>query len=185
MPPLRRAPVKPFRMAAFLFLCFIGGCAQQPRIASTQPVADLAFVPQYVNSVDARAVVPTGWHPDPLKSSATHKHQVWISPSGHTAYGIIHFTLPLPVGHDLALIGFLQNMKRTEGEATLVSKQWDPKLYAIRFVAVGGQYTVRTNLFVRGLDGWAIYAGTLQKEKIEADELAQAERAREQTRIGH
>jgi hypothetical protein len=172
-------------MAAFLFLCFIAGCAHRAPPASTQPVADLGFVPQYVESVDARPVVPAGWRPEPLKSSASHKHQVWISPSGHTAYGIIHFTLPLPVGHDLALLGFLQNMKRTEGEATLVSKEWDSDLHAIRFVATGGLYTVRTNLFVRGLDGWAIYAGTLRKEKIEADELAHAVRAREQTRIGH
>ena len=172
-------------MAAFLFLCLIGGCAQQSRSASTQPIADAGFVRQYVESVAARAVVPAGWHADPLKSSATHKHQVWISPSGHTAYGIIHFMLPLPVGHELALLGFLQNMKRTEGEATLISKTWDPNLYALRFVVVGGLYTVRTNLFVRGLEGWAIYAGTLRKEKIESDELAQAERAREFTRIGH
>ena len=172
-------------MAAFLFLCWIGGCAQHARTASSQSTADAGFVPQYVESVDASAVVPPGWHADPLKSSATHKHQVWTSPSGHTAYGIIHFMLPLPVGHDLALLGFLQNMKRTEGEATLVSKQWDPNLHAIRFVAVGGLYKVRTNLFVRGLDGWAVYAGTLRKEKIEAEELAQGERARELTRIGH
>ena len=76
-------------------------------------------------------------------------------------------------------------MKRTEGEATLVSKQWDPNLHAIRFVAVGGLYTVRTNLFVHRSHGWAIYAGTLRKEKIKADELAKAERWRELTRIGH
>ena len=167
-------------MAAFLFLCF-GGCAQHAPRAPTQPITNAT----YVESVDAWAVVPAGWHPDPLKSSATHKHQVWVSPTGHTAYGIIHFTMPLPVGHELALLGFLQNMKRTEGEANLLSKKWDSNLYAIRFVVVGGLYMVRTNLFVRGTEGWAVYAGTLRKEQIKPDELAQAEWAREMTRIGH
>src|SRR4051812_21541747 len=184
-PPLRRAPVKPFRMAAFLFLCFVVGCARRSAPpATTQAIADPSLSPQYVESVDARAVVPVGWHADPLKSSPTHKHQVWISPTGRTAYGIIHFTMPLPVGHDLALWGFLQNMQRSEGEANLISKKWDSDLNALRFVAVGGLYIVRTNLFVRGVEGWAVYAGTLRKEEIQPDELAQAERARELTIIG-
>src|SRR5581483_935550 len=115
MPPLRRAPVKTFRMAAFLFLCLVG-CSH--RIPSTQPLQTATTRSselRYVESVDAYAAVPAGWHADPLKVSATHKHQVWLSPTGHTAYGIIHFTLPLPVGHDLALWGFLENMKRSEG----------------------------------------------------------------------
>ena len=105
-----------------------------------------------------------------------HAHQVWISPSGHTAYGIIHFTLPVPISPDVALWGFLQNMKQREGEANLLSKQWDSNLSQLRFVVEGGLYTVRCNLFLRGLQGWSVYAGTLRKEKIEADELAQAER---------
>src|SRR5207302_363635 len=105
MSPFRRAPVKPFRMAAFLFLCVVG-CAQQLPRSASQPIVDPNFSPQYVASVDALAMVPRRWHPDPLKHSATHAHQVWISPSGHTAYGIIHFKLPLPVGHELALVGF-------------------------------------------------------------------------------
>jgi hypothetical protein len=46
-------------------------------------------------------------------------------------------------------------------------------------------YKVRTNLFVRGLSGWAIYAGTLRAQPIEADELALAEQARERTIIDH
>jgi hypothetical protein len=172
-PPLRRAPVKTFRMAAFLFLLLVG-CAHHMPPATSPTAVDSRFIPQYVESVDARAFVPAGWHADPLKSSPTHNHQVWISPSGHTAYGIIHFTLPLPVGNDLALWGFLQTMQRSEGEATLIEKNWDPNLHATRFVVVGGLYMVRVNQFVRGSQGWAIYAGTLRKEKIEPDELSVA-----------
>ena len=183
MPPLRRAPVKTFRMAAFLFL-WVVGCAHHTTPTTTPAIADRRFIPQYVESVDARASVPAGWRPDPLKSSATHKHQVWISPSGHTAYGIIHVMLPLPIGNDLALWGFLQTMKQNEGEATLISRRWDPNMNATRFVVVGGLYMVRVNLFVQGAQMWAIYAGTLRKEQIEPDELALAEEARDRTAIG-
>ena len=108
----------------------------------------------------------------PLKHSPQHAHQVWLSPSGHTAYGVIHFSLPLPVGPDLALFGFLQNMKMHEGEANLISKNWDADLSCLRFVAEGGVYRVRVNLFVSGFEGWAIYAGTLRGFPINADELA-------------
>src|SRR4051812_12211840 len=123
MPPLRRAPVKTFRMAAFLFLCLIGCTSSSPPRATTPLAIGPDFAAQYVESIDADAMVPNGWRAEPLKSSATHAHQVWLSPSGHTAYGIIHFKMPLPVGHDIALFGFLQNMKQSEGEATLVSKE--------------------------------------------------------------
>jgi len=173
-------------MAAFLFLCIVHtGCAHRGPSPTTQAIADPDFVPEYVESVDARAVIPVGWHPDPLKSSQAHKHQVWISPTGRTAYGIIHFTLPLPIGHELALLGFLDNMQHAEGEVTLISQQWDPNIEALRFVASGGLYMVRTNLFVRGFEGWAIYAGTLRNQPIETSELALAEKARERTQIGH
>jgi hypothetical protein len=168
-----------------LFLCLIGCAARTPHPATTQPLADPDFTSQYVETVDARAMIPLGWRAEPLKSSPAHTHQVWLSPSGHTAYGIIHFNLPIPVTHELVLFGFLQNMKMHEGEANLISKQWDPNINALRFVASGGLYTVRTNLFVSGLSGWAAYAGTLRNEKIEADELATAERARELTAVGH
>jgi hypothetical protein len=43
---------------------------------------------------------------------------------------------------------------------------------------------VRTNLFVRGWEGWAVYAGTLQSEPVATEELDLAERAREQTTVG-
>ena len=105
----------------------------------------------------------------------------WLSPTGRTAYGVIHFSLPLPVGHELALWGFLREMRRSEGEAQLLSKGWDANSGLMRFVAQGGLYLVRSNLFVTGRQGWVCYAGTLKKEPIEPDELALAEIAREHT----
>jgi hypothetical protein len=111
-------------------------------------------------------------------------HQVWLAPSGNTAYGIIRFTLPIPIGTDLALWGFLREMKRTQGEASLVSKQWDQNLDGLRFVADGGIYRVRVNLFVDGWRGWAVYAGTRRDHEIVENELEVAEQAREHTIVG-
>jgi hypothetical protein len=133
--------------------------------------------------VKAVVVPPVGWVAQPLKSSDQHKHQVWISPSGNTAYGVIYFTLPWPVGPDLALFGFLEQMRRTEGQATLISKQSDDQLPGLRFVAEGGLYTVRTNMIVDGFQGWAIYAGTVRGKPVNNEELTAAESAREQTQI--
>jgi len=134
--------------------------------------------------VDALVAVPVGWKRDPLKSTANHAHQVWISPSGRTAYGVIRFSLPLPVPAEYVVRPFLSQMRRTEGEATLITRQNDPTLPGVRFVAEGGRYTVRTNLMSRGWRGWAIYAGTLRNEPIDEKELESAERARETTQAG-
>jgi hypothetical protein len=170
-------------LVAVALLC---GCRGKPpsraNPATTNPsILTGLSSPRYIVDLQANAVPPDGWKPDPEKSSENHSHQTWISPSGHTAYGIIRFRMPLPVGHDWALWGFLREMKKNEGESTLLWKSWDASLPGLRFVAEGGMYVVRTNLFVSGCDGWACYAGTLRKETVVPDELALAERAREAT----
>ena len=88
----------------------------------------------------------------------------------------------MPVGADLALWGFLSQMKKSEGEATLISKNYDDKVQTLRFVAEGGLYKIRTNLFTSGFQGWAVYAGTLRKFPVNAEELTEAETARENTK---
>jgi hypothetical protein len=140
--------------------------------------------PKPVEAVQATCVVPAGWKAEPLKKSGQHTHQVWLSPSGNTAYGVIHFSLPLPVGADLVLPFYLKAMKKTEGEAILESKKRDPELPGIRFVAEGGRYRTYTNLITDGFEGWAIYAGTLRDQEIQPAELDLATRAREHTRVG-
>jgi hypothetical protein len=139
----------------------------------------------YNSDVFAICAPPAGWKPDPLKSSPNHTQQVWLSPSGATAYGVIHFKMPLPVGQNMALQGFLDNMKSEQGRATLIERQDDPNLPGIRFVADDKRYRIRTNLIVRGWEGWAIYAGTFVNQPVNAAELQLAERAREQTKVGH
>ena len=149
------------------------------------PAALSAAAPHPV--VEAMVVPPAGWQPDPIKRSKTHAHQAWISPSGKTAYGVIRINLPLPfIGPDVVLRPFMDEMRQTEGEAKLVSRKTDRRLPGpgIRFVAEGGQYTIRTNLMTRGFRAWAVYAGTRRGEEEVPAELELAEQARERTKIG-
>lgn len=167
-----------------------GGCCSSPSAAPQASLASASSQPpdispsKFVDAVRARCDPPAGWIAEPLKATEHHTHQLWISPTGRTAYGVIRFTLPLPVGHEPVLWFFLDEMRRSEGQVQLLTKQWDPNLRGLRFVARGGLYTVRTSLLVRGFQGWAVYAGTLTSEPIEPAELAMAERAREQTAVG-
>jgi hypothetical protein len=148
--------------------------------AATQKLTSPAYDPDVIAVCDP----PLDWRPDPLKHSDQHTHQVWVSPTGATAYGVIHFKLPLPVGPDIALNGFLKQMKKTSGAANLISKEDDSNLGGIRFVADGGLYRIRANFLVDGWEGWAVYAGTVIKKPVNADELDTAIRAREHTYIG-
>jgi hypothetical protein len=135
--------------------------------------------------LEAVVVPPAGWTADPAKRSRNHAHQAWISPSGRTAYGVIRMNLPLPfIGPDLVLPRFIEEMRNTEGEAKLLSQRDDPRLRGIRFVVEGGQYRLRAILVTRGFRAWAVYAGTLRGQPEAPEELAVAESAREQTRIG-
>lgn len=175
-----------WRLMLVTVLAALVGCqSSAPQmIAATGPSTLGLSNPQLVDSVQAMCTPPLGWKPDPLKHSARHDHQVWLSPSGHTAYGVIHFSIPLPVSADFVLPFFLAEMKKSEGEATLLSKEKDPTLPGVRFVAEGGLYKMRGNLIVHGWEGWAIYAGTLRKEEVNPAELDLAQRARDHTRVG-
>jgi hypothetical protein len=134
--------------------------------------------------VRASVVPPAGWQPEPLKATPKHKHQVWLSPTGDTAYGVIRFELPLPLPVELVLLGFISEMKRDQGEAKLLYSESDKLLSGLRFACEGGRYRLRGNMLVRGAGGWVVYAGTLRARAENPPELAVAELAREQTRVG-
>ena len=163
------------------------GCAPRPApqgvaLPTTRPgeLGDRTIVA----SVNAACFPPLDWTMDPLKQTKNHVHQVWVSPTGNTAYGVIRFSLPLPVGPETVLWFFLREMRASEGAARLISKRRDPQLNGLRFVAEGGQYDVRANLTTRGLRGWAVYAGTRRDREILPKELFLAELAREKTETG-
>jgi hypothetical protein len=158
-------------------------------LRSSDAVSDVADTelaePFGVSELEAVAIPPAGWTADPIKRSRSHAHQAWLSPTRRTAYGIIRINLPLPfIGPDVVLPRFLDQMRDTEGEATLLSRYNDPRLPGVRFVAEGGQYRLRANLMTRGFRAWAVYAGTLRDQPEMPDELHLAEAAREETRVG-
>lgn len=167
------------------------GCIAQPissarveTYSSTTPTTQALSPPRFLSSVQATVAPPEAWIEQPLKKSSRHTHQTWISPNNTAAYGVIHFRLPFPVGTEPVLWFFLNEMKRQQGAADLLSKQWDPKLRGVRFVASGGLYTIRTNLVVHAWEGWLVYAGTLREGPLDEKSLALAERAREHTVLG-
>lgn len=162
------------------------GCHGRHFAASTQPASSIVNLSSPAPNEDVEAIVapPASWRKDELKATSNHKHQVWVSPTGDTAYGVIHVNLPLPVGPDLTLMGFLAEMRRSEGESTLISKDRDPDLPGLRFVAEGGRYRIFANLTARGFNAWTIYAGTLRGRPINEPEFELAQRAREATIIG-
>jgi hypothetical protein len=179
--------VLPFcRGLALLIVLLSIGCAHTTRNLSTRAPLSVEGLsaPAFVDTVDAVAAPPIGWQRDPLRKSAKHTHEVWIAPSGSTCYGVMHFSLPLPVGQDLVLWGFLREMERKQGEAKLLSSKKDPQLPGTRFVAEGGKYLIRVNLLTKGWEGWAVYAGTLRDQPVQQKELDLAERAREYTVTG-
>jgi len=172
-------------------LPLVQGCGERPKPNLTQiraqwttPDTRDLTLPTFNPDVVAVCDPPIGWKPDPIKVSPNHIHEVWLSPTGATAYGVIHFNMPLPAGLNLALTGFLNEMKSTEGEARLLSREDDPKLPGIRFVAEGGMYRIHANLIVDGWEGWTVYAGTFRSKPVVPSELETAVRARENTHVG-
>jgi hypothetical protein len=163
----------------------LAGCRHVPPVTS-RPTTQAQLqngLTAPVNNDLLKAIVdpPIGWKQDAPKITANHRHLTWLSPTGDTAYGVIYFDLPLPMGLNLAFAGFLREMKKTEGEANLISKETDDA--GLRFVAEGGLYTIRCRMQVDGFHGWVVYAGTLRSRHINQPELQKAELARDQTQI--
>ncbi len=69
-----------------------------------------------------------GWGEDPLRADARHAHAVWLSPTRDTAYGVVLMYLPLPVGPDTVLWGFLNHLRESDHAADLISKERAPDL---------------------------------------------------------
>ena len=193
----RRKSHRRFALSVFLSLAGLtafAGCSQNqpvnkgfPALATTRPESTEGLLPpQHFDELHVTSPLPVGWTQDPAKHTADHDHQGWLSPSKHTAYGVITFyNWLLPLASDQAVLDkFLETMKKGEGEARLLNLQKDPKLGGLRFIAEGGQYTVRGNLITHGTRGWVIYAGTLAKQPVVPEELDIAERAREHTVLG-
>jgi hypothetical protein len=153
---------------------------------TTQPTTPVTGLSEGypVEIIQAIVTPPVGWKQEPHKVTPRSEHDIWLSPTGDTAYGVLFIKLPLPVGANLTLDQFLKEMRKREGEANLLEKKDDPEIDGIRFVADGGIHKIRAKLLTRGFRAWVIYAGTLHGKPERSDELQLAERAREATIIG-
>jgi hypothetical protein len=160
-----------------------GNDVQLTGTAIDQPGSDELSTAVAMPVVDAIVDPPIGWEIDKRQVDAKHVHMVWKSPSGDTAYGVVLMYLPLPVGPDLVLAGFLNQLKQSDREAKLLSKTPAEELHGYRFVAESGQYVIRVDLSVRGWRAWAVYAGSLRGRDVNQAELDLAERARDRTRV--
>lgn len=135
---------------------------------------------------DLRATVrpPEGWRAEPIKTTPRSMHQVWISPSGSAAFGVIYSRMPLPVGDDLALWGFMQEMKKDQGQAELLDKTRDDEIDGLRFKARGTFFSIDAFLYTKGWDCWVSYAGRYADREAEEAEEELARRARDRVVVG-
>ena len=186
------------RGAAALLLAatatFGSGCAgrtnkdYQP--ALTQPTTAVSVIaePTWNESVRSECRPPVGWSHKPAEAQSGSQHELWISPTGATAYGVIvvkHWLMAL-ASNEKILAEFLKNMKASDGKAELVEKTADPELGGIggiRFVAIGQKYTLHANLMSSGNRVWIVYAGTANAMPINPAEYEIAKTARQLTVI--
>jgi hypothetical protein len=160
-----------------IFAAGLFGCASHPPAPAAQ------F--DTVRVIELGIVVhpPLGWTIQRADDTDRYVQRVWVSPSGRTSYGVIRFTLPLPVGEEIALSGFLTQMRQSEGEAHLLSKKRDEAQDRLQFSAEGGRYRLDGLIVTRGFHGWVIYDGVLRNVSPALDEVAMAVQARENTSL--
>ena len=161
------------------------GSAEATNASSSRPSTLPAglLVGKTVDELESTVFAPEGWTLELHKERDNSEHRTWVSPTGKTAFGVIFFKLPLPVGAELAFkYGFLPAMRQAEGEAKVIEQSWNRATRSLDFVVEGGKYTLRAAMFVRGLRGWTYYAGTLRGQDEDQIELKLAEDARDWTK---
>jgi hypothetical protein len=165
---------------------FIAGCSHDHASPHPRPVAPAESQlskPVAMRELDAEVVAPSGWCVQATGSDSEHTHATWSSPTGDTIYGVVWIHLPLPVGPNLVLWGFLQHLRQVDKVGNLVSKEDASDLPGVRCVADGSHYRLHVNLIVRGWQAWAIFAGTMQSRPVNLPELELAKRACDCTRV--
>ncbi|HET6250601.1 MAG TPA: hypothetical protein VFE47_23135 [Tepidisphaeraceae bacterium] len=165
------------------------GCSTQrnsPNPANTVAATSIPGLEpaRRISALGAWVDPPTGWRLDKHDVDAKHAHFTWLSPSGDTAYGVVLMNLPLPVGPDMVLWGFLNHLRAADKKAEILQEEHAPELQGIRFVADSGLYRIRVNLTVHDWHAWAIYAGTVREKPERPGELLLASEARDHTRVG-
>jgi hypothetical protein len=129
--------------------------------------------------LDAVCCPPLGWRPEPLERLPRSVQRVWVSPTGHTAYGVIRIRLPWPLGPDVLLWRFVAELRAREGEGRVLSREWNDD--ELLFVAEGKVHRLTARLHAEGWKAWVIYAGVLRDGPVDPREFQLAESARDRT----
>ena len=174
-------------LLAMVVVFAIGGCtSRRTQPAHTRPAvldADYGSLDAAVDDeVEAVCYPPRGWRAEPLERLPRSVQRVWVSPTGHTAYGVIRIRLPLPLGADLVLWRFVAELRKREGEGRVVSRERDGE--ELDFVAEGAEHRIYARLHVEGWKAWVIYAGVLRDGPMDPVEFPLAEAARDRTMPG-
>jgi hypothetical protein len=150
-----------------------------PGPAAVPPALPGLTPPVVFDALEAGVDPPVGWRRDKFDVDAGHTHAVWLSPTGQTAYGVVLINLPLPVGPEMVLWGFLNHMRQADRQGSLLFKHMAPELPGLRFIAESGNYRIFANLTVHNWRAWVIYVGTLKAKPLNQRELHLAEQARD------
>jgi len=172
-----------------IFTVCVSGCAHRsishPRAASssptTLPTTSISDDTMAADTFGLTPQPPSGWKPKPIERDDSSTRQVWVSPTRATAYGIVRFGLPLPVGPGLALPGFIAETGHQQGTTRLISSEAHAASGGVQFVADMPLYRMRGILWTHGFTGWVVYASTERAAPVNDQELVAALHARDAT----
>jgi hypothetical protein len=139
------------------------------------PVADAAA------ELGVVPLPPEGWEADPLKRDDKSVRALWVSPTKATAYGVVSFDLPLPLGPGWTLPGFIAETQRVVGPTRLVSSSKDENSGGVQFAADLPLYKLEGVLWTRGFTGWVTYVSTEKSVPLQEAEYKAATTARDET----
>lgn len=170
------------RFTLSILLVMLTGCRSDgpaPFAAASEVAAGPLVDAEYDADLRARCRPPREWQPKPLERLPRSVQRVWVSPTGRTAYGVIHIRLPLPLGPDLVLWRFLAEMREVEGEGRLLSRE--RRGGDVHFVAESTKYRLSARLHTAGRSAWVIYASVLRDQPVDQAEFPVAQAASEST----
>ncbi len=127
-------------------------------------------------AVKAAGSVPTSWRAVPAHKTSLYTHLQWRSPSAHTAMGVIHIHLPLPLGGKAVTWLAKQEYARRASDGKVLA-EWDDDLGRHWLEGENAKYHLRGYVITRGFDGWAVYLGYKITEPPEMSEISLASRA--------
>lgn len=172
-------------MRAISLLAFGSGCqsGQQVlgrRLIEHQAMIDFSGLEPEHRDMSVKAVIGTPYHWEfmPITRTPFYTHEQWRSPSTHTAVGILHATLPLPLSADAVVWLARREYSRKENDGKVLG-QWTDSLGRAWFEGENDRYHARGYVVVKGFDAWFVYCGYRIKYPPDLAEISVAARSLE------